>query len=275
MEHMLLKEFNSFLNKQDELSSHSKEDFYDCLHYGNFRENKDYKKILLSSLLTIDVIHHAIKNKFQLIISSDSIFEYPISNIDRYLLPKLTLLTRNNLCIFKLSKNRLNFNIPLIIEGLLALKHELLLYQGERRSNSQIGHVYSPIIYPIIKKTDFLLQDLISRIKTNFELTIVKYVGNLKNVVKKILITFNKESIISNRTWLDKVTRLGCDCIILNSITHDFAKISLEFGLNLIELSYQKLISLWMENFCKILNLEYPYDEFDYYKSKNLFEYWI
>ena len=108
------------------------------------------------------------------------------------------------------------------------------------------------------------------RIKANFDMKHVFYVGDLNNEIKKIAIMGGENSKLK---FLKMATRYGCDCYISGRFNHRDAIFAKDIGLNLIEASYYNNIFFTLKKLSNFLSLEFPEEAFYCYDSNNPFNY--
>ena len=243
-----------------------KNDFYG-IQYGDV-QNKVIKKIMLTAELTLNSIHFAVKNKINLIVTLQGLLNKPITSFNRHLINKLTLLTKQPIKIFVLESSftAAEGGISDTIMEALYLK-SIKPFNIIQRNDEKIpiGRFCQPKPYPHDKQP-FLLENLIKRIKTNFELSKIPYVGNLKKKIEKICVIGGE---INDITYLEDLLQSNCDCLISGKINHVEAVFSRENGLSLVEISHYKITYMAMKRLYNMLSLEFPRDEFFFYPSEN------
>lgn len=243
-----------------------KNDFYG-IQYGD-TQKKFLKKIMLTVDLTLNSIHYAVKNKINLIITLQGLLNKPITSFNRHLINKLTLLTKQPIKIFVLENSftAAEGGVSDTIMEALYLEpiktFDLIQGNGE---NIPIGRFCQPKLYPRDKQP-FRLEDLIKRIKTNFELSRIPYVGNLSNKIETICVIGGE---INKITYLEELLQVNCDCLISGKINHVEAVFSQENGISLVEISYYKIAYMAMKRLYNVLSLEFPRDEFFFFPSEN------
>jgi len=243
-----------------------KNDFYG-IQYGK-GENKVIKKILLTLDLTIDSIHFAVKNKINLIITLQGLLNNPIMRFNQYHINKLTLLTRQPIIIFALNTSFIAAEGGIsdtIMEALYLKFINVFNINTDNGESVPIGRICQFKPYPH-EKQPFRLEDIIKRIKTNFELSRLPYVGNLKKEIDKICVIGGE---ISSPKYLEELQQCDCDCLILGKINHLDAISSRDNGLSLIEISHYKSAIMAMKRLFNLLSLEFPRDNFFFFPSKN------
>jgi putative NIF3 family GTP cyclohydrolase 1 type 2 len=244
---MLLKEIVSIMeNKLSPRSFCLKQDIYG-IQYGDCYENKTIKKIILTIDLSLAAIHHAIKKKANLIISYHGLIDKPL---------------------MKFKKNLIGAE-----EGISDTIAEKMFLKIDRTfdviNNNGVsiplGRICNPMYFPD-QKNPLKLDQLIKRIKTNFDMKNIHYVGDLNNEIEKIAIIGGENSKIK---YLEKAARFGCNCYITGNIKHYEAVYARNIGLNLIEISYYDSILISLRKLSNFLSLEFPNDEFHCYDSNN------
>ena len=242
-----------------------KNDFYG-IQYGD-RQNKVIKKIMITVDLTLDSIHFAVKNKINLIITLHGLLNKPIRSFNRQQINKLTLLTKQPIIVFVLETSFIaaEGGISDTIMEALYLKSlktfDIIEKDGEK---IPIGRICQPKSYPHDTQI-FQLENLIERIKTNFELSRIPYVGNLKKRIDKICIIGGE---INNLICLEEVQQNNCDCLISGKISHIEAIYSKEKGISLVEVSHYRSANMALKKLCNMLSLEFPRDEFFFFPSE-------
>jgi len=242
-----------------------KNDFYG-IQYGD-KQNKVIKKIMLTIDLTLNSIHFAVKNKINLIITLHGFLNKPIRSFNRQHINKLTLLTKQPIIVFVLETSFIaaEGGISDTIMEALYLKSlktfDIINYNGEK---IPIGRICQPKPYPHDAKI-FRLANLIERIKTNFELSRIPYVGDLKKRIEKICIIGSE---INALTYLEEIQQNNCDCLISGKISYIEAVFSKENGINLIEVSHYRSANMALKRLCNMLSLEFPRDEFYFFPSE-------
>lgn len=242
-------------------------------HYGLKNRSKNFKKIMLTVDLSLESIHFALKNKINLIISNYGLIEKPIKNFNPTIINKLSLLSRYPISIFVLNSSFIaaEGGISDTIMDLLYLKLDKLFYIKNRNGiKVPIGRICLPKAY-LNEKKSMKLEDLLTRIKNNFHMYIVNYVGEPNKVIKRICIV-GGESF--DTSYLKKAFNCNCDCYISGSINHLIANYARDLGLALIDISTYKSAILTLKKLSNLLTLEFPYDEFIVFESKNPLKYY-
>jgi len=240
-------------------------DFYG-FQYGQLHKKKLFKKIMLTLDLSLNSIHHAVKNKIDLIISNHSLFNNPISKINLLLTRKLYLLSKSPMSIYILNSSFIAAEGGIsdtIMEVLYLKLDQIFSIKNQKHVKIPIGRICLPQLYPN-EKNSLLIRDLLKRIKNNLNLKQVSYVGDLNALVNKICIVGGE---IIKPNLLNKALNCGCDCYIsetLNYLTSIYAK---EIGLNLLLIPHYKIGKIAMKKLCNILSLEFPRDEFFFFES--------
>ena len=75
------------------------------IQYGISDPTRIIKKVLLTLNLSLEAIHYAFKNKINLIISYQGLITSPIDKFNRYLVNKLTILSKYPISIFVLNSS--------------------------------------------------------------------------------------------------------------------------------------------------------------------------
>jgi putative NIF3 family GTP cyclohydrolase 1 type 2 len=242
-----------------------KNDFYG-IQYGDM-QNRVIRKIMITIDLTLNSIHYAVRNKINLIITLHGFLNKPISSFNRQQINKLTLLTKQPIIVFVLESSFIAAEggvSDTIVEALYlkSLKPlDVIKKDGER---IPIGRICQPKLYPHDAQK-LRLENLIQRIKTNFELSRIPYVGNLKKEIDNICIIGGE---INNLTYLEEILQNNCECLISGKISHIEAIFSKENGISLVEVSHYRSANVALRRLCNTLSLEFPRDEFYYFSSE-------
>ena len=269
---MLLKEIvNLMENKLSPKIFSLSPDIYG-IQYGNCQENRLIKKIMLTMDLSLEAIHDAIKKKVNLIISYNGLVDKPITKFKQNLVNKLSLLSRTPITIFVLGSSFIAAE-----EGVSDTMAEKLYLKIDRTFNIRnrngisipLGRICIPMFFPE-QNGHLNLEKLIKRIKANFDMKHVFYVGDLNNEIKKIAIMGGENS---KQKFLKMATRYGCDCYISGRFSHRDAIFAKDIGLNLIEASYYNNIFFTLKKLSNFLSLEFPEEAFYCYDSNNPFNY--
>ena len=240
------------------------------IQYGEYNEKKIIKKILITLDLSLEAIHYAIKKKVNLIISHHGLINKAIKKFNTNLINKLSLLSRYPLIIFILNDSFIAAEGGIsdtIMEKLYLELDRTFDIKNKNSIKIPLGRISIPKKYPNQKKALKLI-DLINRIKTNMNLTNIFYVGDLDNVIKKICIVGGE---FQNIEYLEKAIKYGCDCYISGRFNYHEAVFARDIGLNLIEISHYSNEIFAMKRLYNCLSLEFPYDEFFWFDSKDPF----
>ena len=244
------------------------------LHYNKIANEKLIKKVMLTIDLSLEAIHFALKHKVGLIISHHSLINNPIKKFNQNLINKLTLLSKYPISIFVLNSSFIaaEGGVSDTLVNVLYLKLENVLeIKNDDGRKIPIGRICSLLNYPN-QKDPFTLEDLIKRIKRNFNLKSVLYVGDLGRAIKKICVIGGD---ISNVRLIKKAVNLGCNCYISGNLNYFDGILARDLSLNLIEISHYKNEILAMKKLCHILSLEFPQVEFVLFESKDPFKTYI
>lgn len=242
------------------------------IQYGTIEEQKEIKRIMVTLDLSIDAIHFAITNKIKLIISRYGLVNNPISHFNDIMIKKLTLLTKYPVLIFAL-------NSPFIaVEGGISdIIMNSLYLQLDRPFNilSQtgeeipIGRICLPQAYPD-QKDSLNLRTLVERIRTFLNTNRIPYLGDLDKVLKRICIVPIDSLSIS---YLERVQKEGCDCLITGKVNCSEALFARDIGLFIIEISLFQCEIIALKKLCNLLSLEFPHEEFMMFDSIDPFSY--
>ncbi|MFX1393819.1 MAG: Nif3-like dinuclear metal center hexameric protein [Promethearchaeota archaeon] len=240
------------------------------IQYGEYNEKKIVKRVLITLDLSLEAIHYAIKKKVNLIISHHGLINKAIKKFNNNLINKLSLLSRHPLIIFILNYSFIAAEGGIsdtIMEKLYLELDKTFDIKNKNNIKVPLGRISLPKKYPN-QNRPLKLIDLIKRIKTNMNLTNVFYVGDLDSIVKKICIVGGE---FQNIEYLEKAIKYGCDCYISGKINHFEAVFARDVGLNLVETSHYSSEIFAMKRFYNCLSLEFPYDEFFWFDSKDPF----
>jgi dinuclear metal center YbgI/SA1388 family protein len=270
---MQYKELRQILeNKIAPIIFKKQSEFYG-IQYGTIDDDKLIKRIMITLDLDLKAIYHAIKNKVNLIISHHPLLIKPAFNFDKMLINQLNLLSKYPLSIYILnspfiaSENGISQTIADILYLKIIKIFELKNING---TNVPIGRICSPKYY-LKEKKKFHLKDLLNRIIINFNLEIIEYVGNLEKEIKKIcIIAGDSENIIC----LKKALNIKCDCYITSNLNHEKAIYANDLGMSIIKIPHYNAEFYSLKKLYNYLSLEFPFDEFLLYNSKNPFNYY-
>lgn len=269
---MLLKEIvNLMENKLSPKSYSLRPDIYG-IQYGDCHENKIIKKVMITTDLSLEAINYAVKKKANLIISFHGLIEKPIIKFKKSLVNKLAFLSKNPVTIFVLDSSFIAAE-----EGVSDSMAEKLYLKIDRPFNIKnkngksipLGRICTPKYFPE-QKGPLKLNDLIKRIKNNFEMKNIFYVGDLNSKIKKVAIVGGINSKIK---YLELAATYGCDCYISGGFKHHEAIFARDIGLKLINALYYNSIFFSLKKLNDFLSLEFPDDEFYCYDSRNPFNY--
>ena len=238
------------------------------LQYDEGNSEKIIKKVILTVDLTLEVIHYAILNKVNLIISHHGFFEKSMKNFKPHLIKKLNLLSNYPISIFVLNTPFIcaEGGISETLMDILYLKlDDVFKIQLNHSQEIPIGRICHPESFNL-KEGSINLEKILERIKVNLKMNFTPYVGSLKRTLKKICIIgadFIDEEILS------KAKNEGCDCIISFKIDHHLAEFAYDIDLALIAVSHFQTENITLRKLCNILSLEFPKCEFLLYESSD------
>jgi len=242
------------------------------IQYGDPSEKKIVKKVLFTIDLSLEAIHYALKNKVNLIISFHGLINNSIQNFNKILINKLSLLVKYPISIFVLNSTFIGAEGGIsetIMNALYLTLDKTFDITSKNGKRIPIGRIGVTQDYPYQKKS-LTLEDLIKRIQSNLELEKISYVGDLSVKIKKVCIIGCDNFL--NIKDIEKALKCECNCLISSRFHHKDAIFAKEAGLCLIEISLYKTKMLAMKKLCNILSLEFPYDEFLFFNSKDPFE---
>ncbi|MHA1292644.1 MAG: Nif3-like dinuclear metal center hexameric protein [Promethearchaeota archaeon] len=270
---MFLYEITSLLKKNISPKIYSLNSDAYGIQFGNQSKQRVIRKIMLTVDLNLNALQFAIKNKINLIITYYGLIIKPVLMFNEYLLKKFSLLLKNSMTVFTLNSSfigpeggitdTIRKSLFLELDKTFNIKNKL----GEK---VPIGRICIPKEYHIKnKKKPLFLEDLIKRIKTNFNIKVVRYVGSLEKTIEKVCII----SLIPLQIkYLLKAKKYGCNCVITDKIIYNSACFAKENGINIIEIPHYKSILYAIKNLYYILSLEFPYDEFFLYELEDCIE---
>ncbi|MFX1494339.1 MAG: Nif3-like dinuclear metal center hexameric protein [Promethearchaeota archaeon] len=238
------------------------------IHYGRISNEKIIRRIMITIDLNLESIHFAIKNKINLIISAHGLINKPITKFNTELINKLTLLSKFPIHIFVLNKTFIAANGGIsdtIMEALYLKLDKPFMIRSTNENFIPIGRICFPNRYPHDKKS-LNLEDLIIRIKSNLDINNISYVGDLNRTIEKICIIGGEPLKIE---YLQKLAKRGSDCVISGKIFHNIANYAKEIGICLIEISLYRCKVLALRKLYNFLSLQYPYEEFFFFNTKN------
>lgn len=265
---MYLEEIRIILEKQLSPKIFKLDSEFYGLQYGNHKKNQIIKKVLLTLDLSLDAIHYAIKNKFNLILSHHGLINKSIKQFNSILINKLSLLSKYPISIFVLNSTFLaaqNGIIDTMIEALFLKIENMFTIKNKIDVKVPIGRICRPQLYSAGKKR-FCVEDLIKRIKINLEIDFVSYVGDLKKEIKRICVIGTPRNKIS---YIEKAIKYGCDCYLSRNVNHFIANFARDAGVCLINISHYKSEIIGMKKLCNVLSLEFPYNEFYCFESRD------
>jgi len=270
---MDIKEIKSLLEKKFSPKMYKIRNEVYGFHYGLKYKAKNFKKVMLTIDLSLESIHFALKNKINLIISNYGLIDKPIKNFNPTIINKLSLLSRYPISIFVLNSSLIaaEGGTSDTIMDLLYLKLDKLFYiKNKNGIKIPIGRICLPKAY-LNEEKSMKLEDLLTRIKNNFHVKRVSYVGDPNKIIKRICIVGGENFYMS---YLKKAINCNCDCYISGNISHLIAKYARDLGLALIDLSTYETNILTLKKLSNLLTLEFPYDEFIVYESQNPLKYY-
>jgi GTP cyclohydrolase I len=238
------------------------------LHYSDGDGKKIIKKVILTVDLNLEVIHYAILNKVNLIISHHGLFRRPFKNFNPNLIKKLKLLSNYPISIYVLNTPFVcaEGGISETLMNILYLKlDDIFKIRIKSYKKIPIGRICHPEIFNL-KKDSLTLEKILERIKFNLKMGQIQYVGSLKRTLKKICL-IGAEFI--NERILTKAKNIGCDCVISFKIDHHLAGFARDIDLVLIAVSHYQTENISLRKLCNVLSLEYPKCEFSLYDSND------
>ncbi|MBY8982884.1 MAG: Nif3-like dinuclear metal center hexameric protein [Candidatus Lokiarchaeota archaeon] len=269
---MHFKELRIILETKIAPKNYKKPNEFYGVQYGDLENEKNIKRILLTLDLNLEAIHHAIKNKVDLIISHHGLLMKPISYINKILINKLNLLAKFPLNIYILGSSFIGAEegVSETISNILYLRiEEIFRIKYNKNKLIPIGRICTPLYYPNEDKENFTLEKLLKRIKINFSTDKISYVGNLNRKIKKMCIVGGDTN---NSEYLEKAKKHNCDCYISSNINHEISIIAKEIGLNLVNLSHHNTEFFALKKLNNYLSLEFPYDEFLLFETNDSFK---
>ncbi len=247
---------------------------YYGLQYGEINDNKQIKRILITLDANLEVIHYSIKCKVDLIISHHGFLIKPISYINKNLINKLNLLSNYPIKIYILNSSFIaaEEGISKTISDVLYLKIDnIFKIRNKEKKAIPIGRISLPLYLPNDNQ-EITLETLLKRIKSNFNMNNISYVGNLKRKINKICIVGGDTN---NINYIEKILKNKCDCYISSNINHKIAMYAKEVGICLINISHHNAELYALKKLYNFLSLEFPYDEFLFFDSQDPFRNYI
>ncbi|MHA1913567.1 MAG: Nif3-like dinuclear metal center hexameric protein [Promethearchaeota archaeon] len=244
------------------------------LQYNQGKSSKSLKKVMLTIDLSIEALHCALQNKVNLIISHHGLVNNPINRFNQNLIKKLVLLNKYPISIFVLSSSFIaaEGGVSETLANVLYLELEKAFHiKNSKGIKIPIGRICIPKYYPPENKM-MTLEDLILRLKTNFNLTTIRFVGDLRKAIRKICVVGGNSL---DEKYLTKALKSGCDCYISGKISYFDATYGRDTGLSLIEAPHYEIEIVTLNKLCNVLSLEFPYVEFLLYESKDPFKTYI
>ena len=243
------------------------DDDYYGMHYGE-NLKKNIKKILITFDLSLNTIHHAVKNKINLIISFYGLINKPVDNFNKNLVSKLNLLSKYPLSIFILNSTFISAEggISDIILDLLFLKSDRTFnILNHNHEEIPIGRIGIPKFYAD-NKNDLTLEMLLKRILNNYNIKNISYVGELNKTISKICIIGGE---IFKIEYLDQAHSLGCNCFISGKFDYFGAIYAKDLGMTFIQIPFYESVCIALNKLCNLLSLKYPNEEFYFFKHEN------
>ncbi|TFF98850.1 MAG: hypothetical protein EU547_00115 [Promethearchaeota archaeon] len=271
---MEYKNLLNILEKEISPKEFKKSSEFYGIQYGNVSDETIIKSLMITIDLNLNVLHFAIKNKINFIVSQSPLLEKPIYKINKTLINKLNLLAQYPLNIFVLNSSFIGSEIGIseTISKILYLKtDDVIEIKDKNGKKNPLGRVCYPIHYPNHNKQLFL-KDLLQRIKTHFNLQIVQYVGELDRNLTKICI-FPIET--QDNILLKKTVEYECDTLITSNITYKQAIFAKEVGISLISIPYYKTSFFTLKKLYNYLSLEFPNDKIFFFEQKNPIDYYL
>lgn len=265
---MYLKEIENLLEKRISPKLFKLPSEFYGIQYGRYNKHQIIKKVLITLDLSLEAIHYAIKNKFNLIISHHGLINNSINHFNSVLVNKLTLLSKNPIFIFVLNSTFLAAEygiVDTIVEALFLKVEKNFNIKNEKNIKVPIGRICRPQLYNTQKKK-FSLEDLMKRIKNNLEIDLVSYVGDLNKELKRICVIGARKNKIE---YIEKAVKYGADCLVSKNFNHFEANFARDAGVCLINISHYKSEIVALKKLSNVLSLEFPYDEFFCFESKD------
>jgi len=270
---MYFKDLKELLENQISPQYFSRKgDFYG-IQYGIIKEETQIKKILICLDISVQSIYYAIKNKVSLIISHHPIIQTSISEIKKSLINKLNLLSKYPISIFVLNDSFISSEngISEFIAKSLYLKIDSLFQIKINDNIIPLGRICKPMNFSDSNETP-TLRSLLERIKRNLNSNRgeIPYVGKLSSHIQKICIVGG--DTLENK-YIEQAVELGCDCYISSNLNHSRAILAEDLGISLINISHHNSEIIALRNLRNSLTLEFPYDEFLLFESKDPFDF--
>ncbi|MFX1568994.1 MAG: Nif3-like dinuclear metal center hexameric protein [Promethearchaeota archaeon] len=239
------------------------------IQFGFELDNRIIKKALITIAPTLDSLKEAYKEKINLILSYYPLYEHPTLSLREDISQRLALLSSNRTILYVLNSafNSVeNGFIDILINKLQLVKEGVFQIEDQNYRKIPIGRICS--LQSIRKqKTPLTLFDLLTRIGNFLSTECHRYIGNLKQKVKKICIIEQiSEEIISI------IKKYGCQCCITRDINYKEALFARDLDISLIEIAHYPEITVFNE-LCNLLSLEFPYVEFSFYDFETPFSY--
>ncbi len=271
---MFIKEIIEILENQIAPIDYCRASEFYGIQYGTINENKIIKKVLITMDLNLKVIHFAIKNKINLIISQLSLLEKPIFKINKNLINKLNLLSKYPLCIYILNSSYIasENGVSETISNILYLKIDSIFeIKNKNRNTIPIGRICHPKRYPNKVNDRFVFKTLLERVRNNFDLNFIRYVGELEREITKICILPIEND---NNIYIEKALKYKCDCLICSSINYNQASFARETGISLISIPYYKTTLYSLKKLYNYLSLEFPNEGFLLFEQPDPIDYY-
>lgn len=200
-----------------------------CIGLAMGNDENEVNNILLSLDLNLNVVNIAIKNKCNLIITHHPYFFNPIykvsykSNISKVLF----LMIKHNISLYTMhtnldaGKNGVNDSLA----NLIGLKNIHCINNYQKGNYLRIGTY----------EKEITLKELIMKIKDTFNLSGVRYLGDLNKSIKIIGIVGGSGGRAMD---IINASKNKCDCYITGEVRLDASQLAEELGLSLIEINH-------------------------------------
>ncbi len=244
------------------------------VHYKPLSKRKIVGKIMVTLDLSEEAIDFALQKKVSLIISRYGLIHRPITRIDQRLIKKIAKLRNQIVFIFVLGSSFIVAD-----DGVLDKIMDLLFIQSDESFNIKpknksveipIGKYGTPKYFPN-QKEPFLLLELLNRIKNNFNVNPVTYVGNPDKIIERLFVIGIPLGVdIINKALKYK----NFDCWISGKISNNLAHFAKDNNVSGVEIPIYKAETEALKELHKSLSQEFYEAKFYLYESKDPISYY-
>lgn len=254
-----------FLERITEIDKESECDGFRELKIGPILnlENKIVKKVLITQDPTLDALIYANKIKANFIISRTSLNFDKLKKIDAVISKKLFLIVQSRMMIYVLNSkwDNADFGANSCLIKLFGLEIDQPFILNEKGKYTSYGLFCKNSISN--RNFNALLFD----IKRNLGLEKVPYFKGSENSFKKILVSAGKRLDVKK---LKKAYSYGCNCIITGELTYNELLFIKEYNMSVILISYYYSMKPGLEHLKRMLLVEFPQLDIDFFDLGNI-----